>query len=128
MRFINLTTVSDQYQAQYLKEALEENGIQCIVANEITSQWIGTTIQVRVPKQNLIKAIEVYTDLKAQTDKVICPNCESDQVEFVVAKKYRKWWGLIIVSLLISPVLPPPNLIHVYSCKVCRTEFKKNKY
>jgi hypothetical protein len=128
MRYVDLAAVSDQYQAQSLKEALEEQGIVCLLVNEVTNQWIGSTIQVRVPEQDSLRAVKIYGDLKAQTDKVVCPDCGSGHVEFGLSKKYKRWWPVAMLFFLISPVIMPANMVHAYTCKACNAEFRKEKY
>jgi hypothetical protein len=127
-RYIHLATVADQYQAQFLREALEESDINCLLSNQVSNHWLGTEIDIRIPEEDQLRAVKVYQDLKARTDQVTCPNCDSEHVEFGVAKKYKKWWPVIVVLFLVSPLIPPANSVHAYTCKDCDTEFRKNKY
>ncbi len=58
MRFINLCTVDNSYEANFIKEDLEDNGIPCILTNEnITTLMphmngiLGSGVQVLVDKK-----------------------------------------------------------------------------
>jgi len=129
MRWIELTTVSDQYQAFFLKRTLEGENVQCIILNEATNQWIGSLIQVRVAETDQIKAVNVYEELKAKMNTVICPNCESQDVKFGLRKKTSWIQGLLLLALTYSlPIVAPFDAIYLYHCKKCSTEFRKEKF
>src|ERR1044071_399539 len=97
MRYVNLTTVEDSYQAYFLKKALEDEGMKCIITNENTNAAlqlagpIGAMIQIRVAEPDLEAATKVLQKLKADTDAVVCPNCGSKNVQygFGIQKRLR---------------------------------------
>lgn len=133
MRYVNLTTVDDTYQAHFLKKALEDEGIRCIVVNEHTSPAlslagpIGAMIQIRVAEVDYNAAAKVLQDLKAETDKIVCPNCGSSDLKygFGTKNKFLKVAWVILLSIF-APVATKYHF--VYSCNNCGTEFRKNKY
>jgi len=59
MRYVNVTTVDDIYQAQFVSHALEEAGIPCIQANEPTNTmmpYLRQGIQIRVKETDYLRA------------------------------------------------------------------------
>jgi hypothetical protein len=129
MRWVALTFLRDRYQAWFLREALEGNGVRCIVINEAANQWIGSLIQVRVIEPDLATAIKIYEELKAKTDKITCPECESDNVEFRIRRQLRAIHGVVLLALAFAaPIVTPLEVIFAYSCKNCGTEFRKEKF
>jgi DNA-directed RNA polymerase subunit RPC12/RpoP len=133
MRYVNLTTAHDSYQAYFLKKALEDEGIQCMVINEYSSNIVqipgsmGNMIQIRVIEDDLQVATNVINKLKANTDEIVCPNCGSKNVKlgFGFRDKFMR-----IVMLLLSFLFaaPPGRIALVYRCVECNTEFQKNKF
>jgi hypothetical protein len=67
MRYVNVATVDDIYQAQFVSHALEVEGILCIQANEPTNTmlpYLRQGIQILVKETDYIRA-------KITCDKVI---------------------------------------------------------
>lgn len=128
MQFVRLTTVENSFEANFLKEDLESEGIVCILTNENVTTLIphmngilGSGIQVLVAETDLAKANEILA--KRATGIVKCPNCESTNIHFGLGTKNR---FKRIVSIFISTVTAMPfnNINNVYYCNDCGTEFK----
>jgi DNA-directed RNA polymerase subunit RPC12/RpoP len=84
MRFINLCTVDNSFEANFIKKDLAEQGIACIVTNEnFTSLMpqmngiLGSGIQILVYKDDLEVARQVI-EKRTATDIVTCPECGSE--------------------------------------------------
>lgn len=59
MTYVNLTTVNDMYDAHFLGQALEEEGILYIAANEssaTTMPYLRQGIQIRVREEDFERA------------------------------------------------------------------------
>src|SRR5688572_24240185 len=66
VRFVRLTTIDNSYEANFLKEDLDQAGIPCFLTNENITNLIpstfgllGSGIQVMVAEEELGKAKEV---------------------------------------------------------------------
>jgi hypothetical protein len=76
MRFINLCTVDNSYEANFIKEDLALGGIACIVTNEnFTSLMphmngiLGSGIQILVDKDNLETARQIIEKRTGKTSR-----------------------------------------------------------
>ncbi|MEI9919653.1 MAG: DUF2007 domain-containing protein [Bacteroidota bacterium] len=133
MRYVELTTVNDSFQAYFLKKALEDEGIQCIVANEHSSYMLpipgplGLVIQVRVTEEDFDAAQKVLAKLRVDTDEVICPNCGSKDVTLGLGST-NKFKRIVMLMMSFAFFATPGKVTRVYTCNVCNTEFDKNKY
>jgi hypothetical protein len=59
MKYITLTTVNDIYEAQILRNALEDEGIPCMEANENVAMMLPHLrqgVQILVKKTDYLKA------------------------------------------------------------------------
>ena len=129
MEFVRLSTVGNSFEANFLKEDLESEGISCILTNENVTTLIphmngilGSGIQILVAATDLEKANEI---LKQRVTAIVkCPNCQSTSINFGLGTKHR---FKRIVSIVISALTAMPfnNINNIYYCNDCRTEFKK---
>jgi len=130
MRFINLCTVDNSYEANFIKEDLEDKGIPCILTNEnITSLMphmngiLGSGIQVLVDKDDLITAREIL-DKRKTSDVVVCPDCNSKNIKYGLGTTNK---GKKILALIIAIVIgsPTKHIRQTYYCEDCKREFGK---
>ncbi|HZY80168.1 MAG TPA: DUF2007 domain-containing protein [Cyclobacteriaceae bacterium] len=123
MRWVNLTTVDDIFQAQALAHALEEEDIPCIEANENTAvllPHLRQGIEIRVKDTDYLKA-------KAISDKVEalrllrCPRCHSDKLKYQASEEQPLKKIDVIKKLLHFPL---GNHWLIYRCLNCNLDFK----
>lgn len=132
-RFINLTTAEDSYQAHFLKQALEDEGIRCIVINEHMNTLfplaghMGNDIQIQVVEADAEIARNVLNKLKANTDTIRCPNCESIKVKYGlgITNRIKRIIFLVLATVFWIPIA---KVHFVYYCLDCKTEFRKSKF
>lgn len=133
MRYISLTTLEDSYQAHFLKKALEDEGIMCVVVNEHMNSLfplagpLGNDLQLQVAEVDFDAARNILNKLKSNTDTIRCPNCESLHVKYGLGIKNR--FKRIIFLVMATVFWVPIAKVHyVYYCLDCQTEFRKSKY
>lgn len=113
---------SQSHLAYIHKGLLEENGIDAFVfGNNFMSVVpnlsgiLDAGIELRVKEEDYEKAIEI---LKVQEEvKLICANCNSENIEFSYGKK-----GIVEILLsLFSAMIGEPfgNIKRHYYCKEC---------
>jgi hypothetical protein len=128
MRFVRLTTIGNSYEANFLKDDLDDAGIACFLTNENLTNLFPTTIgldswgiQVMVPEDALEKAKEVLRNRDRWTAAVRCPNCGSTRVRLVSVSPgwFRNLFGLLFVGPAIA------DLRSGYECSECVTSFKR---
>ena len=131
MEFVRLSTVDNSFEANFLKEDLESEGIPCILTNENVTTLIphmngilGSGIQILVAANDFQKATEILTRRVTTGSVAKCPNCQSTNINFGLGTKLRL---RRIISIVISAVTAMPfnNINNIYYCYDCRTEFKK---
>jgi hypothetical protein len=128
MKTIRLITCNDSFEANLIKDKLEDEGIECFLTNEnFTSLFpnyngiLGSGIQVMIDEKDLERATEIIQD-KRSAQVIKCPNCDSDQVTSSIGYKSVNKILTILLSLLIW--IPFGNIKNTYYCKNCNVEFK----
>lgn len=130
MRFINLCTVDNSYEANAIREALSEEGIPCVVTNENFTAlmphlngMLGAGIQILVHRDDLETAQQII-EKNVNRDITACPNCGSKNISYGLGttNKVKKTLA-IMISLLIAA--PTRHVRPTYSCNDCKTEFGK---
>jgi hypothetical protein len=133
MKYVTLTTVDDTYQAYFVKKALEDEGIQCMIFNEHASNLLplagpmAPIVDIKVLDDDHEAALKILTDLRAKTDVVHCPNCGSTNVEYGLGSK-NKIKRIAVFMMAIFFWIPVSRFHLVYHCKDCQTEFRKSKF
>ena len=126
MRYINLCTVDNSFEANFIKDNLGEERIKCILTNEnFTSLMphmngmLGAGIQILVDKDDLVRATEILGN-RNDRDVTVCPDCNSSNVEYGLGTKHRlkKLLALSIALLIGSPVR---FIGQTYYCRDCKT-------
>lgn len=132
MRFVTLATLEDRYQAQFVDRALAEKGIQCIVTHENTTDlmphltgMMGAGVEIRVAEVDYMEARRVLDQLR-EGDDVICPECGSNQVEFLPSAEKTPGFLVLVLSIMTFSPLAPRHIITCH-CQTCGFEFQKRK-
>ena len=122
--------MDNTYEANFIKEELEEHGIRCILTNEnITSLLpymngiLGSGVQVLVDKDDLDLARDIL-DKRKKSDIIACPDCGSKNIKYGLGTKSRpkKILALIIAIVLASPT---KHIRQTYYCQDCKREFQE---
>ena len=129
MNFVRITTVDNSYEAEFLKEDLEEADVPCVLTDvnltnlypNMGGFYLGSGIQVLVPKRDQVKAEEIVQRRNVIMRIVRCPNCGSAKVEHIGTDNV---WGSIrlIALLLFVPII---RLKDNYHCYECRSKFRR---
>jgi hypothetical protein len=125
MTYIDLATVNDIYQAHFLTQALEEEGIRCIEANGNIATilpHLRQGIQIRVKNTDYLKA-RVICDRIEQMWRLRCPECDSTRLKYVGEEPQ----SLTAIEKFLSFFhIPVSKYLLVYNCTDCGTTFKTN--
>jgi len=127
MSIIRFTTCSSIIEANFIKNNLENEEIECFLTNEISSTlmpayngMLGAGIQIMIEEKDFEKAIQLIP--KPESEKAIqCPNCNSTNITFGLGQSKFKKYFFIALSLLI--IIPLGNLKGNYQCKDCKHNF-----
>jgi len=127
MRFINLCTVDNSYEANFIKDDLADHGIPCILTNENMTSLLphmngilGSGVQVLVDKDDLDSAREILRK-RRDGDVVACPECGSKNIKYGLGttKRFKKIFALILAIALASPT---KHIRQTYYCTDCKHE------
>jgi DNA-directed RNA polymerase subunit RPC12/RpoP len=129
MATIRLTTCEDSFEANLLKNKLEQEGIVCFLTNENFTNLLpnfvgllGTGVHVMVEERDYERAVKlIENDMSKEGIK--CPYCNSTEVVYSFGRNVTNKIIIVILSLLI--LIPFGNIKRSYFCKECGTEFKK---
>jgi hypothetical protein len=130
MRFLNLCTVDNSYEANFVKEDLADHGIACIVTNENFTNLmphmngiLGSGIQILVDTDDLERAKEIL-DKRRLKDIETCPECGSKNIKYGLGTTHKgsKLFALILSLLITSPTR---HIRQTYYCNDCKSEFGK---
>lgn len=130
MRFVNLCTVDNSFEANFIKEELAEHGIPCMLTNEnITSLMphmngiLGSGVQLLVDRDNLDLARDIL-DKRRSKAVIACPDCGSKNIKYGLGTKSKpkKMFALIIALILASPTR---HIRQTYFCQECKREFQE---
>ena len=130
MRYINLYTVDNSYEANFIKDNLADEGIECMLTNENFTTlmphlngMLGSGIQILVDKDDYDRAKQIL-DKRNNRELQVCPNCNSTNIKYGLGTKHRlkKLLALGIALVIASPVR---HIGQTYYCRDCKTEFGK---
>ena len=95
MKYINLYTVDNSYEANFIKENLADEGIECMLTNEnftnlmpYLNGMLGSGIQILVDKDDYDRAKQIL-DNKNSAEIKVCPNCDSTNIKYGLGTKHR---------------------------------------
>jgi Putative prokaryotic signal transducing protein len=130
MKYINLYTADNSYEANFIKDNLEDAGIKCMVTNENFTTlmphmngMLGSGIQILVDKDDFERATQIL-DKGKNRDTPVCPTCNSTNVKYGLGTNHRlkKMLAIFIALVIASPVR---HIRQTYYCRDCKTEFGK---
>lgn len=131
MKFVRLTTTDNSYEANFLKEDLEGEGIPSFLTNENITNLVpntvglfGAGIQVMVPEEAYERAKAVLQKRQQVMAVMRCPHCDSMNVRFGLGST---GWLRKTVAVVMSLIawIPFGNIRNTYYCDDCQFEFKK---
>lgn len=134
MAVVTLTTCNTSFEANLIKGMLESNDIYCFLTNENFSTimpmyngMMGAGVQVMIDESDLERAQELIhanqEDVAGEENKIVCPNCNSANVQFGLGtNKVKK---VLVVLMSLFTFIPFGNIRNSYYCKDCSTEFKQ---
>lgn len=128
MRYINLHTVDNSYEAHFIKDNLADEGILCILTNENFTTlmphmngMLGSGIQILVDKDDYDRAKQIL-DKRNNRKIQVCPNCNSAQIKYGLGSKHR-FRKLLAIAIALVAATPVLHIRQRYYCKDCKTEF-----
>ena len=128
MKTAKLITCDNQIKANLIKSRLENEGIHAYLINEnFTSLMpnfygmLGAGVQVIVNRKDYEKSLIIIQDELKPKEVVICPNCQSKNIEITLGTK--RWNKFVIMLLSILAFLPFNNIKTSYHCRDCQTDF-----
>jgi hypothetical protein len=127
MKTIVLKTFESGTDAHMARIRLEEEGIDCFVANEHFSAlmpnyfgMMGSGIQLVVFENDASKALEVLSANDTNSE-LSCPSCGSNSIEYGMGKTGLAKWLVVLMSFLA--VIPLSNIRRTNICMECHSEF-----
>jgi hypothetical protein len=130
MKLINLYTADNSYEANFIKDDLANEGIECMLTNENFATlmphmngMLGSGIQILVDKIDYDKAKEILNK-RNNVNIQVCPNCNSTNIKYGLGIKNRlkKLFAIGIALVIGSPMR---HIRQTYYCGDCETEFGK---
>lgn len=130
MKYITLHTVDDSYEANFIKDDLADEGIECMLTNENFTTLmphmngvLGSGIQILVDKDDYDRARQII-DKRNKRDVQVCPYCNSSNIKYGLGTKHR-FKRLLAIAIALIIASPVRHIKPVYYCKDCKTEFGK---
>lgn len=127
MPIVKLTTCHNSFEANMIKDLLENEGIECFLTNEHMTnlkpghnRMLGAGIQIMINASDGKSAVELISQQGAE--KIACPNCSSENITVGHGINKLKKIGIVILSLMFA--IPFHNMHTTYFCKQCKKEFK----
>jgi hypothetical protein len=128
MQYVLLTTVENVYEATFIHDYLDNEGIKCLIINEHMSTlmpnftgMMGAGVQLLVDQNDLNKAI-LLLENRNKKEQLTCPKCQSINIKFGIGRKNKVKKIIIIIFTLLFWV-PFSNKQTSYYCNACKEEF-----
>jgi len=129
MDFTSVQTYSNYVDAHIVMGRLESENIRCWLKDEntVTIDPILTNavggIKLMVAKDQVGRAREILAQLETdRKGKISCPNCGSNNIEFVTTPRKPGNWFSVLIGLFLTWFAMPVE--KVYHCFACGHEFK----
>lgn len=118
----------DPIEANIVASRLKENGIECFLTNEYTTNvlWYinvahgGVSLMMDV--NDFAKADEILheeVELELENDgsqDIVCPNCMSTNVSYGPQTSKINWWQLLLSVFFTLPAPVPKKGYHCHRC------------
>jgi len=122
--FVLLNTYQNYMDAHIAMGVLEEHEIRCWLKDEntVTIDPILTNavggIKLMVEKEKVQQAGEILRNLRQeQKASIVCPKCESHNIEFVsTPRKASNWFSALWGFLTFSVAMPVDKVHHCFDC------------
>lgn len=128
MRTVILTTCENAAEAHIIQGALENEGIESILHNEIMSTMLpnyygimGMGVQVLVLEKDYEQALKIV-EAGRPLNGTLCPYCGSSQISRTWGK--RKGLKAFFAAISILSCVPLGNIKTIYRCHQCGEEFE----
>ena len=127
IRLITCDTITDAY---YVKNKLNNEGIDCFLTNQNFTSLLpnyynlfGSGVQVFVMERNFEKSKELVKDkLEPELVDKVCPYCGSTDIKMGLGKhRILKLFNILLAIIIAIPI---GNLRVRYYCKTCKEEIK----
>lgn len=127
MSIVCLTTCNSVIEATFIKNNLENEGIESFLTNEISSNLLpgyngimNGGVQVMVDLNDLEKAQKLIS-LSNESTELVCPVCSSNNIKISLGN--NKIMRILLIVFSIFTVIPFGNIKSKYICNDCKTEF-----
>jgi hypothetical protein len=127
MAIIRFTTCDNVIEANFIKNDLENEDIECFLTNEISSTLLpgysgilNAGVQIMIAEKDFDKAFEPI-DKSDSENQINCPSCNSINISFGFGESKIKKYFMVVLSLF--SFTPMGNLKGHYYCKDCKVEF-----
>lgn len=127
MPIVRLTTCDNVIEANFIKNNLENEGVECFLTNEISSTLLpgytgimNADIQVMIEDKDFERAILlIYKEIN--DNQILCTGCCSTNVTLSFGD--RKILKYLLVFFSLFAFTPFGNIQRKYVCNDCKTEF-----
>ncbi len=124
MDFIPVQVYANYVDAHIVMGLLESENIRCWLKDEntVTIDPILTNavggIKLMVAKDQLTRAKEILALIESgRKEEILCPNCGSNNIEFVTTpRKPGNWFSVLIGLLWTSFAMPVEKVYHCFNC------------
>lgn len=123
MAYVTVATADDIFHAHFLGQALEEEGIQYIEANENIATMLPHLrqgIQIRVKDIDYLRA-KVVCERVEEMRRLHCPECDSTEMKYLGLEARPLTFTEKVMKLLRFPV---SGQMLVYGCRKCHATLK----
>ena len=127
MAIIRLTTCDNVIDANFIKNKLENENIECFMTNEISTTLLPGFVGIMNAGIQIMINEEVYKiacqliDKPESEESMLCPHCNSTNISFRFGKsKFNKYILLLLSMFAFTPI---GKLKADYYCKDCKYKF-----
>ena len=127
MKFINLCTVDNSYEADFITDDLEEHGIEYMVTNENFTSLMphmsgipGCGIQILVDANDYESARQIL-EKRSKKEITVCPTCGSHNIKYGLGTK-KPGTKLSALFLSLFTGVPIGNIKQTYYCIDCKSD------
>jgi hypothetical protein len=127
MAIIRLTTCNNVIDANFIKNKLENENIDCFLTNEISTTLLpgfvgmmNAGIQIMINEEDFEIAYP-FIDKPESEKSILCPHCNSSNISYGFGKsKFNKYILLLLSLFTFSPI---GKFRGDYYCKDCKYKF-----
>ena len=127
MSIVCLTTCNSVIEATYIKNNLENEGIESFLANEISATLLpgyngimNGGVHVMIDSSDVERAQKLVS-LPNESTELVCPACSSNNIK--ISFSSNKFMRIFLIVFSLFTTTPFGNIKNKYSCKDCKAEF-----